>query len=322
LCYPFLLEWFHLCVTRRGFGWVALDCLLLLAAIIAPPVTGIYAYRQLGAIENTSPTDIQARAVALASVAAPPLYTTLGVLLTIAHNPVSDFIVWVILWVVAGTILLWPKREILPSAQPKMLTRHTRLRIAHGVSAALIICIFLAMHLINHLSALWSLETQRLLMSTFRHIYRARFIEPLLVALMLLQVATGPVLVWQYIRQSSDLRRTLQLASGAYLLFFIPGHMNSVFVYARAVASIPTDWNFATGAPTGILLDAWNIRLLPHYLLGVFFVITHLVLGARIIALAHHVHHKTADRLAFAGVAGAAILATAIMLGMIGVHLG
>jgi hypothetical protein len=320
LCYPFLLQWFHLCVTQRGLEWVALDCLLLLAAIIAPPVTGIYAYRQLGVIENPSPTDLQAKAVALASVAAAPLYTTLGVLLTIAHNPVSDFIVWIILWVVAGTILLWPKREILSSAQPKMPTWLPRLRYAHGVSAALIICIFLAMHLINHLSALWSLETQRLLMSTFRHIYRAGFIEPLLVALMVFQVATGPVLVWQYIRQPSDLRRTLQIASGAYLLFFVPGHMNSVFVYARAIANIPTDWNFATGAPTGILLDAWNIRLLPHYLLGVFFVITHLILGARGISLAHHMSLRTADRLSSTGIAGAAILAIAILLGMIGVH--
>ena len=85
----------------------------------------------------------------------------------------------------------------------------------------------------------------------------------------------------------------MQIASGAYLLFYIPGHMNSVFIYARAIEGIPTDWNFATGAPTGLLPDAWNIRLLPHYLLAVFFVVTHLVLGARIVALAHHVSLKS-----------------------------
>jgi hypothetical protein len=97
--------------------------------------------------------------------------------------------------------------------------------------------------------------------------------------------------------------------------------MNSVFIYARTVAGIPTDWNFATGAPTGLLLDAWNVRLIPHYLLAVFFVVTHLVLGARIIALAHHMSLKTADRLASLGTAGAAIFAAAIMIGMLGVHL-
>src|SRR5262249_51816449 len=152
---------------------------------------------------------------------------------------------------------------------------------------AVIVCIFLAMHLINHLAGLWSEAAHRMLMCAFRHVYRAGGVEPVLVAFLMFQVGSGPFLVWQYPRRSVDLVRTLQIASGVYLLFFVPAHMNSVFIYARAVAGTPTDWNFATGAPTGILLDAWNIRLLPHYLLGVFFVLTHLVLGARVIALAH-----------------------------------
>jgi hypothetical protein len=202
-----------------------------------------------------------------------------------------------------------------------MQSLHPRVRFAHGASAALIVCIFLAMHLSSHLSALWSLEAQRLLMDMFRRVYRAGLVEPILVGLMFFQMGTGTALVWQYIGQEVDFRRILQIASGAYLLFYIPGHMNSVFIYARTIAGIPTDWNFATGAPTGLLLDAWNIRLLPHYLLAVFFVLTHLVLGARIIALAHHVSVKVSDRLASAGIAGAAILAVAIMLGMTGVHL-
>lgn len=320
LCYPFLLDLFHLSVSHRGWGWVTLSSLLLLAAIVATPVSGIYACWRLGSDGSVSASAVRARGLALLSVAAPPLYTTLGVLLTIAHNPVSDLTVWVILWVAASAILLWDWPGAPREAPSKMPAFHPRLRFAHGVSAALIVCIFLAMHLINHLSALWSLEDQRLLMNAFRHIYRAGLVEPLLVALIFFQMATGPVLVWQYIGRAVDLRRTLQIASGAYLLFYLPGHMNSVFIYARAIAKIPTDWNFATGAPTGILLDAWNIRLLPHYLLAVFFVVTHLVLGARIVALAHQMSLKTANRLTVAGIAGAAILAAAIMLGMVGIH--
>ena len=98
--------------------------------------------------------------------------------------------------------------------------------------------------------------------------------------------------------------------------------MNSVFIYARAYAHIPTDWAFATGAPAGLLRDAWNIRLFPHYLLGVFFVLTHLVLGARIVALAHYVRLRTANRLAIMGIALAAAVAVAIMAGMSGFHIG
>jgi hypothetical protein len=93
--------------------------------------------------------------------------------LAIAHNPVSDLIVWPILWVVASATLLWEGRETYTEAQVRMPGLHPRVRFAHGVSAALIVCIFLAMHLTSHLSALWSLEAQRLLMDTFRHIYRA-----------------------------------------------------------------------------------------------------------------------------------------------------
>jgi len=302
-------------------AWAALSSFLLLAAIAAPPVAGIYAFWKIGSAVSLSAAAIRARGLALISVAAATLYTTLGVVLAIAHNPVSDLIVWPILWVAASAILLWDRRETYTDAQVRMPSLHPRVRFAHGVSAALIVCIFLAMHLTSHLSALWSLEAQHLLMDTFRHIYRAGLVEPTLVGLMFFQMGTGTVLVWQYIGREVDLRRTLQIASGAYLLFYIPGHMNSVFIYARAIEGIPTDWNFATGAPTGLLPDAWNIRLLPHYLLAVFFVVTHLVLGARIIALARHVSVKVSDRLALAGIAGAAILAVAIMVGMTGVHL-
>ncbi|KAF1016338.1 MAG: hypothetical protein GAK31_01832 [Stenotrophomonas maltophilia] len=49
--------------------------------------------------------------------------------------------------------------------------------------------------------------------------------------------------------------RRFQAASGAYLSAFMLGHMNSVFIYARTYLGIPTDWNFATGAPTGLIHD-------------------------------------------------------------------
>jgi hypothetical protein len=321
LSYPFVLALFHLSILHRGLAWTVLSSFLLLAAIAAPPVAGIFVFWKMGPTVSRSAAAIRAKGLALISVAAAPLYTTLGVVLAIAHSRASDLVIWPILWLAASAILLWRRHEIVTNAQAKMQSLHPRLRFAHGASAALIVCIFLAMHLSSHLSALWSLEAQHLLMDMFRRVYRAGVVEPILVGLMFFQMGTGTALVWQYIGREVDFRRILQIASGAYLLFYIPGHMNSVFIYARTIAGIPTDWNFATGAPTGLLLDAWNIRLLPHYLLAVFFVLTHLVLGARIIALAHHVSVKVSDRLASAGIAGAAILAVAIMLGMTGVHL-
>jgi len=96
--------------------------------------------------------------------------------------------------------------------------------------------------------------------------------------------------------------------------------MNSVFIYARAYLQIPTDWNFAIGAPTGLIHDAWNIRLLPHYALGVFFVLSHLASGLRVVLIAHGVDRRHADRLWIAGVAMSIIVSTAIIAGMCGVR--
>ena len=58
--------------------------------------------------------------------------------------------------------------------------------------------------------------------------------------------------------------------------------MNSVFIFARTYLGIDTGWDFATGAPTGLVKDRWNIRLVPHYRLGVFFVLAHLAAGMRV----------------------------------------
>src|SRR5262249_3895616 len=44
--------------------------------------------------------------------------------------------------------------------------------------------------------------------------------------------------------------------------------MDSVFIFARTYLGIDTGWDFATGAPTGLIKDPWNIRLVPHYWLG------------------------------------------------------
>ena len=60
------------------------------------------------------------------------------------------------------------------------------------------------------------------------------------------------------------------------IIGYVLGHMDSVFIFARTYLGIDTGWGFATGAPTGLVKDPWNIRLVPHYWLGAFFVLAHL----------------------------------------------
>jgi hypothetical protein len=155
-----------------------------------------------------------------------------------------------------------------------------------------------------------------------RVVYRSSAGEPLLVGAMLFQVSTGLYLAWRWSDAPQGFHRTYQVASGAYLSLYIVGHMNSVFVYARRFLRIPTDWNFAIGAPTGLLHDAWNIRLLPHYALGVFFVLSHIASGLRVVLIAHGVDRRHADRFWGASVALSAIVAAAIIAGMCGVRIG
>lgn len=320
LAYPFLLERFNAAVTASGGGIDAVAAACLVLALLVP-AAGVLVALDLGAIDRPTRGELLAKRIALLASAAPPAFTFLGVLLYMAGSPVPDALPWSVFWVL--TTLAGVCGAVVGDVPvpPAVTAPSPRLRVAHGVSAAAIVLLFLALHLSNHLSALWSLAAQKALMADFRVVYRAAFIEPLLVGLFLFQVVSGATMLWAYARGAADTFRTLQLCTGAYLIFFVVGHMNSVFFFARTYLGIQTDWNFATGAPTGLIRDAWNIRLLPHYLLGVASVLVHLILGARVVALAHGFEAGRLDRKTMAAIAAAVLLATAIIVGMTGVHL-
>jgi hypothetical protein len=196
-----------------------------------------------------------------------------------------------------------------------------RWRVVHGLTAALL-SLYVLFHIINHLFGLVGPDAHAAVMKIGRVVYRSGVGEPLLVEAMLFQIGTGLYLAWRWSAAPQGFHRTYQVASGAYLSLFILGHMNSVFIYARRFLGIPTDWNFAIGAPTGLIHDAWNIRLLPHYTLGVFFVLSHIASGLRVVLIAHGVDRRHADRFWGAGAALSAIVAAAIIAGMCGARIG
>ena len=317
LCYPFLLNAFHASLGSPGI----VGAVPLILALMVPAV-GVFVALKLGAIASPTEGDLQAKRIALLTVAVPAQFTFIGVVLTLVGDPISDVSLWVALWGLAGIFVMLAVFSPGVRTVPTSGEISPRLRMAHGLSAAGVVLLFLAMHLSNHLSGLWSEATHRFLMDKFRLVYRAEFVEPFVVVLFLFLVVSGTMLTWSYTRRSADIYRTVQIASGVYLIFFVLGHMNSVFVYARTFLEIQTDWDFATGAPTGLINDAWNIRLLPHYLFGVFFALTHLILGARVVALAHSVPVTRANSLSQIGIGVAALIAIAIIIGMVGLHLG
>lgn len=311
ICYPFLLQAFHAVVGTQA---ATPSLLAIFGATLILAVAFVVPFLAL-ALACRPDADPGARRLAYAGVAVPTLYVFLGVVQALIHSPIPDEIVWCVLWL---AIAIWSQA----ASNPVAATRPTvgQWRIVHGMTAA-VLCLYVAFHLANHLFGLIGPDAHAAVMKIGRVVYRSAVGEPLLVATMLFQIGTGLFLAWRWSAASQGFHRTFQVASGAYLSLYILGHMNSVFIYARSFLGIPTDWNFAIGAPTGLIHDAWNIRLLPHYALGVFFVLSHLASGLRVVLIAHGVDRSAANRLWGAGVAISAVLSAAIIAGMCGIRI-
>src|SRR5262249_11939530 len=311
ICYPFLLKAFHAVVgtqaaTPSPLAIVAATLILALAFVV--PFLAL-------ALACRPDADPGTRRLAYAGVATPTLYVFLGVVQTLIRSPVADELVWCVLWL---AIAIWSQT----ARNPVAATRPTveRWRIVHGVTAA-VLCLYVAFHLANHLFGLIGPDTHAAVMKIGRVVYRSGVGEPLLVAAMLFQIGTGLFLAWRWSAAPQGFHRTFQVASGAYLSLHILGPMNAVVIHVRSFLGIPPDWKFAIGAPTGLIHDAWNIRLLPHYALGVFFVLSHLASGLRVVLIAHGVDRRAANRLWGAGVAISAVISAAIIAGMCGVRI-
>lgn len=312
--YPFLLMLFHATIgasdSQRSGSDIAIAGIALLLAFSAP-VAGI-AVAQLPCIAT------RARRVALLSVAAPSLYVFLGVVQALVSSPIPDPWVWCVIWTVAAvsTLAKPAPGEAEAGTRPSV----SRWRVAHGISAAIVLA-YVLFHLGNHLAGWLGPDYHAAVMESGRKVYRAGVLEPLLVLAFLFQAASGLYLAWQWSKARQDAFRTFQIASGVFLSVFIVGHMNSVFVYARTYLDIPTDWAFATGAPAGLIHDPWNIRLVPHYALGVFFVLAHLFAGLRVVLNAHGYSPEAGARVMRSGLVLSAAVAAAIIAAMCGARI-
>jgi hypothetical protein len=321
MLYPFALARFHAAVTgvggSHGLGGVAYPSLWL-AIALAIPTYGLWQAIRLAAAPDSDGEWLRALRLAYLTVAAPTLFTFAGVVLFMAGASSLETWVWIAGWAV---LVGWAMHTPESRAPPISVPDPARLRIVHGI-AAVPLAIYVLFHLSNHLLGLVGPEVHAAVMNIGRRVYRAPLVEPLLVLLFLFEIGVGLRLAWRWSARPVDAFRAFQVASGVYLGIFVVGHMNSVFVFARAFLGIDTGWGFATGAPSGLIADAWNIRLVPHYALGVFFVLGHLASGLRIVLLAHGATRRVADRAWVAGLAMAGAIAVGILSGMCGVRLG
>jgi hypothetical protein len=275
----------------------------------------------LARVENANALQLRARQVAFLAVAAPIIFVFMGVLLYMAGNPVPDEAVWSVIWVLTILYVGLGDRFLTKKTNAAPVQAAPSLRVAHGISALTIILLFLGLHLSNHLVGLAGPDAHAAVMRVARVIYRAKVIEPVLVFLFLFQAGSGLWLIHRSLAQPMDRFRAFQLASGMYLAFYVVGHMDSVFIFARSYLGVDTTWVWASGGSKGLIRDAWNVRLIPHYWLGVFFVLAHLSAGLREVLLAHGWRKVVAVRIMISGSFAGCVVATLIMLAMCGVRL-
>lgn len=321
--YPFILNAFHFSVgsddsTSLSASMIMLSILWMGSAFAVPAVC-LCAAIYLSNRPVVSAEHQKVLRLCYFGVVAPTAYVFMGVLLYMAAAPISDEMAWVFAWLAIGAWTIVPTRKQTLMKVPNTVS--PRLRVGHGIVSTAIL-IYVLFHLVNHLMGLLGPGYHAAFMEIGRSVYRATIVEPILVALMLCQVASGIMLAWRWSGRQAEAFRVFQVMSGIYLSVYILGHMNSVFFYARSFLEIETDWGFATGAPTGLIHDPWNIRLIPHYWLGAFLVLSHAVFGLLVVLKAHNVQEISIRRIRTAGLVVSGVVTTFIILGMCGLRIG
>ncbi|QRF62787.1 hypothetical protein [Variovorax sp. UC122_21] len=320
--YPLSLVGFHGSVARFMAGgnaahWLGAAVCLCLAFFV--PMLALWVFAKLMRQPGPTRAELLARRVALFSVTAPPLFVLVGVGTFVAGLPKVDFWILAIFWC-ALAVAIGLADPNAPADPPKPLIKPVW-RVLHGTVALLFIAGFLALHFSNHLLALISVDMHHAVIEVLRKWYRTPLGEPLLLAAAAYLVCSGLAMAWRWSERSSDGFRAFQVATGVYLSVAVTSHLQAVFWLARVHMKIPTDWGFAIGAPAGLIVDPWNIRLLPYYALAVAAVTAHAFAGARIVLLGHGVSRRRTDALVIWGTAFGLLLMTLITLAMTGMRL-
>jgi hypothetical protein len=299
-------------------GWAVM--LGAAALVYSVPAIALWAIHVLGQEQHPSPAHFRTRGFAHLAFASPPLFTAIGVALYLVHSS-SDHVAWALIWLpIVVVAVIGERRPVAVGSGPR--TELPSLRAAHGLSAIAILAVFLAPHLANHLSAIWSTGLHKAVMDVLRAVYRQNAVQSILVGLFLFQIASGIVLLRRRIGAPDDILGSLQTASGVYLAAFIASHLMAVFILGRQFLHVDTNWDFAVGAPAGLMGDPWNVRLITHYSLAVFLLWAHVACGVRAVLLGRHVTPCTANRTGGAVMILGALIALTITLAMLGLHAG
>lgn len=138
--------------------------------------------------------------------------------------------------------------------------------------SAMVITLFTFFHLLNHLTALRSIETHIYVNSLFRMVYRNPIVETILMICVAFQVFSG-LLLWRNSRKyAQNSFEKLQLWSGLYLSLFLLGHPIAVWV---GRLQLHLDTNFYFGAMV-LNVFPYLILFFIYYSLAILSFFSHL----------------------------------------------
>jgi hypothetical protein len=292
-----------------------------LALMLAASTIPWLALRSLLRLDESHRVDMRfLRRVLHIAAATPPVYV-LAVELTTALG-ISEYVnaLWSGAWILIAAAIWRPSAAdgCANSRTHSIIDRSVPIfRVAHGVATLTLLLVFLVPHLANHLAALWTVGTHQAVMKLLRLWYRATWVEPIVLGLGYAITATGLVLLAFHTRTAGGRYRTVQTASGAYLAAFMLAHTNAI-LWGRSV-HLETDWLFASGGPTGLLLGT-AYYLIPYYTFAVIAVFVHVALGLRIILLAHQFKPAAVARALYAISALGVVAGVFITIALLGVH--
>jgi succinate dehydrogenase/fumarate reductase cytochrome b subunit/uncharacterized MAPEG superfamily protein len=315
LCYP-------------GLIWCGVHLSpFFLALALAVPSLGLVAAYRLGRADpealrvgSGAGASALARWVAHLAVAAPPLFSLLGGWLDFQRAiPVNSLGVWLPLWSALTLAAAFARDADRESAAPPRAEgreptqpQRRRLVLAHASSAAAI-SLFIALHILNHLGGLLGGNVHVAIMKVLRMGYRHPLVEPVLLAAVAFQVASGAGLLRHKLRRASSWYETLQTSTGAYLMVFLMSHVSAV-LRARLLRHRDTNWSWLAGGE--LLSDPWSARLVPYYFLALIAFAVHGGCGLRVVMLGHGVSASRASALVILLAAVSIVASALILLGL------
>jgi hypothetical protein len=137
----------------------------------------------LGRLDTPSRGQLRARRLAHLAFTSPSLFVFIGVVFYLLGSANGDYLFWAVLCAAVLVLMAGSTGADAPTAAGVPASPPAWLRVSHGSSALGIVLIFLAWHLLNHMTALWSFDTNETMMKALRKWYRFDLVQPVLVAL-------------------------------------------------------------------------------------------------------------------------------------------